>query len=91
MGDRLRAGIPSRYVTSQVGRLSLASLQGRLIEYQLRLCDPMWYVSSHSSVATMQTAIHLLLTYLLVCHCFEGTQTSLPYASVHWPSTSTEY
>ena len=37
MGDRLRAGIPSRYVTSQLGRLSIASLRGRLIEYQLRL------------------------------------------------------
>jgi len=34
---RLRAGIPSRYVTSQLGQLSLASLWGRLIEYQLRL------------------------------------------------------
>jgi len=32
-----RAGIPSRYVTSQLGHLSLASLRGRLIEYQLRL------------------------------------------------------
>ena len=37
MGDRLRAGIPSRAVTSQLGQLSLASLRGRLIEYQLRL------------------------------------------------------
>jgi len=37
MGDRLRAGIPSRYVTSQLGQLSLASLRGRLIEYQVRL------------------------------------------------------
>ena len=37
MGDRLRAGIPSRYVTSQLGQLSLASLRGHLIEYQLRL------------------------------------------------------
>jgi len=37
MGDRLRAGIPSRYVTSQLGQLSLVSLRGRLIEYQLRL------------------------------------------------------
>jgi len=36
MGNRLRAGIPSRYVTSQLGQLSLASLLGRLIEYQLR-------------------------------------------------------
>jgi len=35
MGDRLRAGIPSRYVTSQLGQLSLASLRDRLIEYQL--------------------------------------------------------
>ena len=33
MGDRLRAGIPSRYVTSQLDQLSLASLRGRLIEY----------------------------------------------------------
>jgi len=32
-----RAGIPSRYVTGQLGQLSLASLRGRLIEYQLRL------------------------------------------------------
>ena len=37
MGDRLRAGIPYQYVTSQLGQLSLASLRGRLIEYQLRL------------------------------------------------------
>jgi len=27
--------IPYRYVTSQVGQLSLASLRGRLIKYQL--------------------------------------------------------
>jgi len=27
-------------------------------------CDPMWQVSSRSSVATLRTAIHLLLTYL---------------------------
>ena len=37
MGDRLRAGIPSRYVTSQLGQLGLASLSGHLIKYQLRL------------------------------------------------------
>ena len=37
IGDRLRAGIPSRVVISQLGQLSLASLRGRLIEYQLRL------------------------------------------------------
>jgi len=81
MGDRLRAGIPSRYVTSQLGQLSLASLRGRLIEYsfgwgkdgnvtaagwQVTLCDPMWHASSRSGVATLRTAIHLLLTYLLL-------------------------
>jgi len=37
MGDRLRSGIPSLAVTRQLGQLSLASLRGRLIEYQLRL------------------------------------------------------
>jgi len=30
MGDRLRAGIPSRYVTSQLRQLSLAFLQGQV-------------------------------------------------------------
>jgi len=29
MGDRLWAGIPSRYVTSHLGQLSLPSLRGR--------------------------------------------------------------
>ena len=33
--------------------------------WQVTLCDPMWHVSSRSSVATLRTAIHLLLTYLL--------------------------
>ena len=66
MGDCLWAGIPSRYVTSQLGQLSLASIRGRLIEYQLRLgkggnvtsagwqvtlCDPVWHVSSCSGEA----------------------------------------
>jgi len=37
MGDCLRAGKPSRYVTSHLGQLSLPSLQGRYIEYQ-----PVW-------------------------------------------------
>jgi len=82
MGDRLWAGIPSRCVTSQLGQLSLASLRGHLIEYQLRLgykggnvtfagwqvtlCNPMWHMSSRSGVATLRTPIHLLLTYLLI-------------------------
>jgi len=66
MSDCLRAGIPSSYVTSQlhVGQLSLTSFRGRLIEYQL--CDPMWHVSSRSGVATLRTAIHLLLVTLIV-------------------------
>jgi len=34
-------------------------------EWQGTLCDPMWHVSSRSCVATLRTAIHLLLTYLL--------------------------
>ena len=29
----------------------------------------MWHVSSRSGVATLRTAIHLLLTYLLNCDC----------------------
>jgi len=33
--------------------------------WQVTLCDPMWHVSSRSGVATLQTTIHLLLTYLL--------------------------
>jgi len=33
--------------------------------WQVKLCDPMWHESSSSGVATLRTAIHLLLTYLL--------------------------
>jgi len=33
--------------------------------WQVTLCDPMWHASSRSGVATLQAAIHLLLTYLL--------------------------
>jgi len=32
--------------------------------WQVTPCDPMWHVSSYSSVATLRTAIHSLLTYL---------------------------
>jgi len=36
MGDCLLTGkLPSRYVPNQLGKLSLPSLRGRLIEYQL--------------------------------------------------------
>jgi len=80
MGDRLRVGIPSRYVTSPLGQLSLAFLRGRLVPalagvragnvvssagWQVTLCDPMLHVSSRSGVATLRTAIHLLLTCYL--------------------------
>jgi len=34
MGDRMWTGKPFRYVTSQLGQLSLSSLWGRYIEYQ---------------------------------------------------------
>ena len=33
--------------------------------WPVTLCDPIWHVSSRSGVATLRTAIHLLLTYLL--------------------------
>jgi len=34
--------------------------------WQVTLCDPMWHVSSRRGVATLRTAIHLLLvTYWL--------------------------
>ena len=35
------------------------------VGWQVTLCDPIWHVSSRSGVATLRTAIHLLLTYLL--------------------------
>ena len=75
--------MPSRYVTSQLGQLSLASLWGRLIEYQLRLgsgwqltlCDPMWHTLH---LATRQTQITKVLgsfgqlLCLLHTHPFNG-------------------
>ena len=45
MGYLLRAGIPSQYVTSQLGQLSLASLMGRLIECLLQ-CGQIWNMYS---------------------------------------------
>ena len=49
------------------GRRSAATV-GRNVTsagWQVTLCDPMWHVSSRSGVATLPTAIHLLLTYKL--------------------------
>jgi len=38
--------------------------------WQVTLCDPMWHVSSLSGVATLLTAIHLLLTYYVFLYHF---------------------
>jgi len=59
MGDRLPAGIPFRYVTSQLGQLSLASLRGRLIEVQLRLewgqkCHTVTYIGPLQHTPTVK-------------------------------------
>ena len=40
--------------------------------WQVTLCDPISHVSSRSGVATLRTAIHLLLTYL------HGQVTAIP-------------
>ena len=40
------------------------------VGWQVTLCDPIWHVSSRSGVATLRTAIHLLL---LLAH-------DIPYA-----------
>ena len=62
MGDRLRVGIPSRAVTSQLGQLSLASLRGRLIKYQLRLVlddlNPFYFLSH--TLAFHSQLLHVL-------------------------------
>ena len=63
MGDHLRANIPSRYVTSQLGPPCIPSrLLNRVLaltgyskagnvtsaKWQVMLCDPIWHVSSRS-------------------------------------------
>ena len=48
--------------------------------WQVTLCDPMWHVSSRSGVATLQTAIHLLLTYLLTYSAICSKGPHLCYA-----------
>jgi len=81
MGDRLWAGTPSRYITRQLAQLSLASLRGRWIEYQLRLgkgwnvtsvgwqvtpCDPICHGSSSSGVATLSPNCYMHVTLLIL-------------------------
>jgi len=47
---------------------------------QVTLCDPIRHVSSCSGVATLRTAIHLLLTYLLKTLINVFTAIPLKYA-----------
>ena len=49
--------------------------------WQVTLCDPMWRVSSRSGVATLRTAIHLLLTYLLLSLVSPAHEPLLPLAA----------
>ena len=49
----------------------------------------MWHVSSRSGVATLRTAIHLLLTYLLTTlNPFMASFPGQPALSRYWKSTS---
>ena len=48
--------------------------------WQVTLCDPMRHVSSNSGVATLRTAIHLLLTYLLPQQCSAGSADETQFA-----------
>jgi len=81
MGDRLRAGIPSRSTQPCIplGSLNRVPASAGVREgdvtsagWQVTLCDPMWHVSSRSGVATLRTAIHLLLVTLQACVTCEG-------------------
>ena len=45
--------------------------------WQVTLCDPMWHVSSRSGVATLRSAIHLLLTYLHHSHTASSDGTTV--------------
>ena len=47
--------------------------------WQVTLCDPMWHVSSRSGVATLRTAIHLLLTYCYLPRVQPATRTATHY------------
>ena len=79
IGDRLRVGILSLYVTIQLGQLSLASLRvcltctsfgwgkgGNVTSagWQVILCDPIWHVSSRSSEASRELLYSVYLLYL---------------------------
>ena len=53
--------------------------------WQVTLCDPMWHVSSRSSVAILRTAIHLLLTYLLTVSCSSKIQIGFTFLVPAYP------
>ena len=99
MGDLL-SGIPSPYVTSQLGQLILAPLLGRLTEYRL-CCEQRrechlgrvagntvipWHVSSRRGVATWRIAVRALVTSLYYCYrCRPSPRAwSICHESVCW-------
>jgi len=100
MGDRLRVGIPSRYVTSQLGQLSLASLRGRLIKcqhrrgkggnitsarWQVTLWVPTWHVSFRSGVATYRTAILVTFKQVVLLQYRQTSQKlSMSSTKITW-------
>jgi len=53
--------------------------------WQVTLCDPMWHVSSRSGVATLRTAIRLILTYLLTkIQVLGSINIFLKKYNLHW-------
>ena len=54
--------------------------------WQVTLCDPIWHVSSRSGVATLPTAIHLLLYFYFTyftynCTNFKRQQRRLEFCT----------
>ena len=79
MDDRLREGILSRYVTSQLGQLSFASLRGRLIDFGWgkggNVTSAGWQVIPRGMwvpVAVWQPCELLYTCYLLSCYSSSG-------------------
>jgi len=74
MGDRLRKGIPSRYVTSQLSLASPGLVKSSTsfgwgkggnvtsVGWQVTLCDPIWHVSSRSGEACCELLYSVYLT-----------------------------
>jgi len=56
--------------------------------WQVTLCDPMWHVSSRSGVATLRTAIHLLL-YTIAIHLLLITTPRQSYTAIWFTTQST--